>query len=190
MNNNANQIEEISKTDIPPQYPNISQNNNGGFINDDNLDSTNKILSICPYFLSITAISSILSSSSMLLSILCKETASFIIAAAFIISFFINLIPFSIIWNPKLGKIEQKLSETEKTNLSIVLVAVLLFFNNGLIILIADLIIKNKLSKILQPGGFYANILNKSSKILIILSIISFIIFGILVLIMSKMFML
>lgn len=54
MNNNANQIEEISKTNIPPQYPNISQNNNGGFINDDNLDSTNKILSVCPYFLSIT----------------------------------------------------------------------------------------------------------------------------------------
>lgn len=169
---------------------NQTYSNNNGFISDDNLTSTRKILSLLPYFLSITVISSILWPLSTFLSLLYKETASFILGAGFLVSFLINIIPFTIIWNPKLGKIAQKLSETEKTNLSIVLVAVLLFFNNGLIILIADLIIKNKLSKILQPGGFYANILNKSSKILIILSIISFIIFGILVLIMSKMFML
>lgn len=193
MDNNVNQTEENVQTPTaPPQYFNsdkiIPPLNNNGFISDDNLDSTNKILSLFPYFLNIIALSSILSSLSILLSLFLKESFSVILAATFIISLIINIIPFAIIWHPKPGKIAQKLTSTEKTNLSIALAVVIFFFNSGLIIIIIDIIIQKMLSKKLQPGGFYANILKKSSKTLIVLSVISIIILGIWLSFVVKMF--
>lgn len=190
MNNNINQTEENIQT--PPQYFNsdkiIPPLNNNGFISDNNLNSTDKILSLCPYFLNIIALSSILFSLSILLSLFFKESFSVIFAVIFLISLIINIIPFAIIWKPKPGKIAQKLTSTEKTNLSIALAVVIFFFNSGLIIIIIDIIIQKMLSKKLQPGGFYANILKKSSKTLIVLSVISLIILGIWLSFVVKMF--
>lgn len=167
MDNDSNQIgKKYSK----------NSSNNDGFISDDNLTSTCKILSLLPHFLSITVVTSFLFSWTSFLS-WNKGIDLFILSllAFMLITSIINLIPFFIIWNPK-GEIAQKLTYAEKFKLSFILAIIMLFFNGSLVLVIANIIMRGIISRKLQPNGFYSNILKKGSIKLTIIYIICFII--------------
>lgn len=155
---------------------NQTYSNNNGFISDDNLTSTCKILSLLPHFLSITVVTSFLFSWVFLLSWNRGIDFYLLSLLAFgLITSIINLIPFFIIWNPK-GEIAQKLTYAEKFKLSFILAIIMLFFNGSLVLVIANIIMRGIISRKLQPNGFYSNILKKGSNILVILYVTYFII--------------